>query len=211
MREIRNDDRESQTYAPRWPPMVGTLDEEPTTTISPNTDPRHAGVSSTRETTARRRKVRKGTRSCWECKRRKIRCIFSSSEDVACIGCQRRRTPCVSQEMPEDLSPARIGNRHLGHRIAKVEGFMKELLAGKDVGATGWVEGEPQQDQSPGYAVPKGRSKDSASSSIRASLTHTEVRNPVIITFYGFPNCHLESWRAHSKFITRTGQSAYTK
>lgn len=87
----------------------------------------------------KRRKVRKGTRSCWECKRRKIRCIFASSEDVTCIGCQRRRAPCVSQELPEDLSlslsmsPSARGGRgkskpHLHHlsvgeheRIARAE------------------------------------------------------------------------------------------
>lgn len=53
------------------------------------------------------RKVRKGTRSCWECKRRKVRCSLSSSSDNAttCVACRRRRTPCVGQEFFEDYTP----------------------------------------------------------------------------------------------------------
>ncbi|KAL6405722.1 hypothetical protein AUP68_10860 [Ilyonectria robusta] len=49
----------------------------------------------------KRLRVRKGTKSCWECKRRKIRCTFAASTDVRCTGCRRRRTACVSQEFPD--------------------------------------------------------------------------------------------------------------
>ncbi|KAL6232448.1 hypothetical protein BDW75DRAFT_19720 [Aspergillus navahoensis] len=59
---------------------------------------------------AKRRKVRKGTHSCWECKRRKMKCrfdprIFSAS----CNGCRRRGSPCISQEFPEDLAYVLMG------------------------------------------------------------------------------------------------------
>ncbi|KAL8727817.1 MAG: hypothetical protein Q9166_005809 [cf. Caloplaca sp. 2 TL-2023] len=126
------------------------------------------------EITAKRRKVRKGTQSCWECKRRKIRCIYASSEEITCIGCQRRRALCVSQEMPEDLSPAQTGNRHLGERIARVEDLIKDLLASKHVGATRQVEGEPRQDRRSFSDAVKARSKDSAPSAIRAPPTPAE-------------------------------------
>ncbi|GIJ86401.1 hypothetical protein Asppvi_005289 [Aspergillus pseudoviridinutans] len=109
---------------------------------------------------AKRRRVRKGTRSCWECKRRKIRCIFSSPDDVACIGCQHRRAPCVSQDMPEDLSPARKGNRHLSERIAKVEDFIKDFVVSKHP-----AEGQPLQDKH-SDAI-KAHSNDSAPAPIR--------------------------------------------
>ncbi|KAF4214211.1 hypothetical protein CNMCM5878_009545 [Aspergillus fumigatiaffinis] len=115
------------------------------------------------EPSAKRRRVRKGTRSCWECKRRKIRCIFSSPDDVACIGCQHRRAPCVSQDMPEELSPSRKGNRHLSERIAKVEDFIKDFVASKH------AEGEPLQDRH--LDQPKARSDDSAPASTRATQT----------------------------------------
>ncbi|EAW17321.1 uncharacterized protein NFIA_072350 [Aspergillus fischeri NRRL 181] len=116
------------------------------------------------EPSAKRRRVRKGTRSCWECKRRKIRCIFSTPDDVACIGCQHRRAPCISQDLPEDLSPARKGSRHLSERIAKVEDFIKDFVASKHA-----AEGElPQHRHSD---QPKSRSEDSAPVSIQATLT----------------------------------------
>lgn len=154
----------------RRPAMIDALDEEP-------------------ETSAKRRKVRKGTQSCWECKRRKIRCIFASSEDVTCIGCQRRRTPCVSQEMPEDLSPAKTGNRHLGERIARVEDFMKDFLASKDVGATSQTKGEPGQEKSSNSDVLEARSNDLAPSSTRAPLTPAEVGETLMISLNISPNC----------------------
>lgn len=50
----------------------------------------------------KRRKVRKGTQSCWECKRRKVRCV--STEDI-CHNCRRRGTACISQELPDVSIP----------------------------------------------------------------------------------------------------------
>ncbi|KAF2829512.1 hypothetical protein CC86DRAFT_380204 [Ophiobolus disseminans] len=55
---------------------------------------------------AKRRKIRKGTRSCWECKRRKMKCVLDplAGPDSNCQGCQRRGSPCVSQAFPWDVS-----------------------------------------------------------------------------------------------------------
>ncbi|EED17905.1 conserved hypothetical protein [Talaromyces stipitatus ATCC 10500] len=66
-------------------------------------DPSSAGY----EYPVKQRKVRKGTRSCWECKRRKVRCSFSAINDnsTVCVACRKRRTPCVSQEFLEDYAP----------------------------------------------------------------------------------------------------------
>ncbi|KAL4995507.1 hypothetical protein BDV10DRAFT_174640 [Aspergillus recurvatus] len=49
------------------------------------------------EAAAKVRKVRKGTHSCRECRRRKVKCIFNSISDNICIVCRRRGTKCVSQ------------------------------------------------------------------------------------------------------------------
>ncbi|KAK8041080.1 hypothetical protein PG994_014087 [Apiospora phragmitis] len=51
---------------------------------------------------SKRRKIRKGTQSCWECKRRKVRCTFVASADSTCDGCRSRRTNCVSQEFDDN-------------------------------------------------------------------------------------------------------------
>jgi hypothetical protein len=50
----------------------------------------------------KRRKLRKGTHSCWECKRRKMKCVLDprAVADGVCIGCRRRGTKCVGQEFP---------------------------------------------------------------------------------------------------------------
>lgn len=51
---------------------------------------------------AKRRKLRKGTTSCWECKRRKIKCEYEDGhEKPPCKPCIERRLECVSQELPE--------------------------------------------------------------------------------------------------------------
>ncbi|RFU32341.1 hypothetical protein B7463_g3971, partial [Scytalidium lignicola] len=94
-----------------------------------------SGVNE-QDVSAKRRKIRKGTQSCWECKRRKIRCVLLSAEDTACVGCQRRRAPCISQEievpMLEDLTGARTrDNRQLVERMARVEALLEDFLAGK--------------------------------------------------------------------------------
>lgn len=46
---------------------------------------------------SKRRKIRKGTNSCWECKRRKIRCTFANPTESICDGCRSRGVSCVSQ------------------------------------------------------------------------------------------------------------------
>ncbi|KAH8822029.1 hypothetical protein F5884DRAFT_817262 [Xylogone sp. PMI_703] len=50
----------------------------------------------------KRRKVRRGTQSCWECKRRKIRCTFATPKETTCDGCRSRRTRCIGQEFYDE-------------------------------------------------------------------------------------------------------------
>ena len=52
----------------------------------------------------KRRKVRKGTQSCWECKRRKIRCTFAEPSESVCDGCKSRRVQCIGQQFVEASS-----------------------------------------------------------------------------------------------------------
>ncbi|KAL4935162.1 hypothetical protein BDV06DRAFT_234611 [Aspergillus oleicola] len=71
---------------------------------------------------AKRRKVRKGTHSCWECKRRKMKCRFDPRiVSNSCNGCRRRGSPCISQEFPEDSDgipfDGRIGAASPSERI----------------------------------------------------------------------------------------------
>ncbi|KAJ5745614.1 hypothetical protein N7520_010796 [Penicillium odoratum] len=122
---------------------------------------------------AKRRKVRKGTQSCWECKRRKVRCTVAS-ENTICNNCRRRGTACVSQELPE--TPVPSGNQ-VDARLGRVEELIEILTQN-----TG-----PNQHQScyPDHAASmnslahdEGKSRRKAAPSIRTTANaHNEMTN----------------------------------
>lgn len=74
----------------------------------------------------KRRKVRKGTQSCWECKRRKVRCNIASHENAICSNCRRRGTACISQELLD--TPVPIVDNQVDSRLGRVEELV-EILA----------------------------------------------------------------------------------
>lgn len=78
----------------------------------------------------KRRKVRKGTKSCWECKRRKIRCTFVAPAEPICDGCRSRRVQCISQEFYDEAKEA-----SKTARLDRVEALVKQLAkrAGTDL------------------------------------------------------------------------------
>lgn len=49
----------------------------------------------------KRRKIRRGTQSCWECKRRKIRCTFAAPNESVCDGCRSRGAKCIGQDFDD--------------------------------------------------------------------------------------------------------------
>ncbi|KAJ5761826.1 uncharacterized protein N7511_005208 [Penicillium nucicola] len=95
------------------------------------------------ESEAKRRKIRKGTKSCWECKKRKMKCVYAdpsspADTDAICIGCQRRGSKCVSQEFEfvdgrENAGYLeRKGRSHTSDqdndRVARVEALVERLI-----------------------------------------------------------------------------------
>ncbi|KAL0930192.1 C6 zinc finger domain-containing protein [Colletotrichum truncatum] len=78
------------------------------------------------ERPSKKRKVRKGTRSCWQCRKRKIRCEFASNDDQTCAGCKIRGTTCVSQEFTDD-EPSGPPERGLAQRLGRLEELMVKL------------------------------------------------------------------------------------
>ncbi|CAG9994514.1 unnamed protein product [Clonostachys byssicola] len=95
--------------------------------------------------TGRRQGLRKGTRSCWECKRRKTRCIFSSgaAHTTPCTGCQRRGLACVSQEVPEETARPTVPYQPLNDRLVRVEKLLEEIAAKQESGATPTRHSDP--------------------------------------------------------------------
>ena len=69
-------------------------------TSSPSAAPSH---DPSAQFGAKRRRLRKGTHSCWECKRRKMKCIYEPLANT-CNGCWRRGCQCLTQEFPDVAS-----------------------------------------------------------------------------------------------------------
>jgi hypothetical protein len=89
----------------------------------------YAGSTSP-EPDTKRRKLRKGTTSCWDCKKRKVKCTYDATSDTVCIACRRRGAPCVGQDTPEEEFQAHSeSNRDpLIDRISRVESLLEQLL-----------------------------------------------------------------------------------
>jgi hypothetical protein len=83
---------------------------------------------SDHEPNVKRRKVRKGTRSCWECKGRKVKCNYMTSEDSVCDGCTRRGSSCVSQELPKQPLAPIDRRRQIGNRMFRMESLIEKLV-----------------------------------------------------------------------------------
>lgn len=67
------------------------------------------------------RKLRKGTLSCWACKRRKVRCVFAPSQTV-CNNCRSRHGQCVLQDVPDPGILSSNGeNNTLDGRLSHLE------------------------------------------------------------------------------------------
>lgn len=108
-----------------WPLVLHAMSTPPTESSHKNLAEDHDPSAESR---AKRRKIRRGTRSCWECKRRKIKCMFSSPADSVCISCQRHCTKCVSQEFSEEVSAPLDRARQMGDRILRVEALVEQLI-----------------------------------------------------------------------------------
>ncbi|KAK4080947.1 transcriptional regulator family: Fungal Specific TF [Trichoderma harzianum] len=90
-------------------------------------------MGSSTPTRIERRKLRRGTTSCWECKRRKTRCYFEQSSSSACVSCKRRGSNCVLQHIEEHVlatQAAEQPNHHAnaGERMGHLEGMVDQLV-----------------------------------------------------------------------------------
>ncbi|KAL2813187.1 hypothetical protein BDW59DRAFT_34788 [Aspergillus cavernicola] len=83
------------------------------------------GSSLGPETAKKRRKIRKGTTSCWECKRRKVRCSLVDDPEAACVSCRRRGTTCVTQDHPNEVDET---TQLAGGRMRRVEALIDRLV-----------------------------------------------------------------------------------
>jgi hypothetical protein len=73
----------------------------------------------------KRRKVRKGTFSCWECRQRKKRCEFKTPSSDICLSCKRHGTSCIRQEFKD---PVDRSYEEVERRIVHVESLVGKVV-----------------------------------------------------------------------------------
>ena len=96
---------------------------------------------------SKRRKVRKGTQSCWECRRRKVRCIYAVTTDTICENCRRRGTACISQEHPDESMPS-AGSNQVEARLGRVEELIEHMV---NSAVPAQIPNSPAKDISEGH------------------------------------------------------------
>lgn len=119
---------------------------------------------------SKRRKIRKGTHSCWECRQRKMKCIFAQPTDHTCVRCHRRGVKCVGQEYPEEITASLDQSLQISDRMARVENLLEDILKRDSIGrsttgheehnqtaVTSGVNSGPAQNAAP-FKSPKTRS-----------------------------------------------------
>jgi hypothetical protein len=81
----------------------------------------------------KRRKIRKSTQGCWDCKRRKVRCTWAMESNTICDNCIRRNTTCTSQEHIEDEEiPKKSNIVDVEARLRRVEDVLQQLVDSAD-------------------------------------------------------------------------------
>jgi Fungal Zn(2)-Cys(6) binuclear cluster domain len=101
-----------------------------------------------------RKKMRKGTKSCLECRRRKIRCTFEPGSTAVCKECYARGSTCIDQEHGDTqvVSSTTSDQAYsLRERVTQLEEMVKEVL----------------------NRIPEGGDRRSSASSSAAADTHT--------------------------------------
>lgn len=105
-----------------------------------------------------RKRMRKGTHSCFECRRRKIKCIFSPDNPNVCTECFARGSRCIDQESA-DNDVIVDHRKNLRERVARLESIIHTMLEEKsdnkaaevlrDLGSISRVPPTPSSQGSP--------------------------------------------------------------
>jgi hypothetical protein len=98
---------------------------------------------SEHNTRKRRRSLRKGTHSCWACKRRKEKCTFEDGD--VCNGCLRRGTNCVSQLFADDdaqATSASASANATASRLQRIEDMVARLASQVQIASQNHVQGQ---------------------------------------------------------------------
>ena len=115
---------------------------------------------STQDAGPARKKMRKGTRSCLECRRRKIKCTFEEGRTAVCNECYARGSTCIDQEHGDiqtySQSTAEQSSYSLRERVTQLEGLVKQVLDRLPENGSEFSPAFPIQSEPSGFS--KGRS-----------------------------------------------------
>ncbi|MCJ1341442.1 hypothetical protein MMC09_006738 [Bachmanniomyces sp. S44760] len=91
-----------------------------------------SNTSSNSPDSGMRKKMRKGTHSCLECRRRKIRCVFRPDRPSVCLECFARGTRCREQKIGDLEQPSTTtsvdSRTNLRERVARLENLIENIL-----------------------------------------------------------------------------------
>ncbi|KAJ4389517.1 hypothetical protein N0V93_006987 [Gnomoniopsis smithogilvyi] len=103
----------------------------------------------------RKRSLRKGTHSCWACKRRKEKCSLGDGGDV-CTGCLRRGTKCISQDFSDDDAEETVDANAApatAARLQHIEDMVAQLTSHILNRRQSYIRYMPAKDMSPSPAA----------------------------------------------------------
>jgi hypothetical protein len=176
------------------------------------------------ESEAKRRRLRKGTHSCWACKRRKARCSFALLETDGietgtptgtptgtCLNCRRRGTKCISQELPEDRSVNQAEDST--DRIVRVEALLNQLVnKGNPVQSTSEDGRRPHPHAAPTPVTDSSPNGDSEPSSFLLLNDDADINTPQSMPAFCTPDSQTPttSGRAAAAHLD-TGKNKYEK
>ncbi|KAI4131373.1 MAG: hypothetical protein LQ338_001258 [Usnochroma carphineum] len=81
-----------------------------------------------------RKRMRKGTHSCLECRRRKIRCIFEA-DATTCNRCITKQLSCTEQEYGDAKALGADKRKSMRERTSELEGMITQILTKLDTNA----------------------------------------------------------------------------
>ncbi|KAE8448021.1 hypothetical protein EG329_009944 [Mollisiaceae sp. DMI_Dod_QoI] len=119
--------------------------------------------------------MRRGTHSCYECRRRKVRCIFTKDSAI-CESCAARGKRCTEQRR-ELLQAAAIDTREsLRERVARLEAIIQ--ASSSDGGSVAVDQISGLSKTHPRDTQPDGLATESSSSSIASNPTPASIASP---------------------------------
>lgn len=127
---------------------------------------------STPATVPRKGGMRKGTHSCYECRKRKVRCIFAKDSPI-CNGCVERGRSCTEQRRDLLQAGGVETGESLRERVARLEAIIE---ASKIVPAP--AETSSRSGYTPRESHPNEASEDSSPSSFANNPTPDSTSSP---------------------------------